>query len=291
IQTDKFTWETSFTISGNKNRVLKLPDNGRDKNRIGGWVVPDGEDFGGIAEGEPLYRLWGFKIDHIIDNQEEADNARWDYWAQGWDPETQTNQLGRKMPGDYEWQDRDGDGKITEYDQFELGVSVPHTVGGLGNTLKYNNFTFRLYLDYALGASQLDEQFGYSMMSTFNNNVAMPIQILDAWKQPGDAAKTKWARFAPHDTNEGRNYRRVSDARLFSNDYLCIREVSLAYQIPASITSRWGIKHLDVYVSGDNLHYFTEVLATPPEYSSAVNGSNVGYPPIRKISVGLTLNL
>jgi hypothetical protein len=142
-----------------------------------------------------------------------------------------------------------------------------------------------------LGASQLDEQFGYSMMSTFNNNVAMPVQILDAWKQPGDAAKTKWARFAPHDTNEGRNYRRVSDARLFNNDYLCIREVSIAYQIPASITTRWGIKHLDVYVSGNNLHYFTEVLATPPEASSAVNGSNVGYPPIRKISLGLTLNL
>jgi TonB-linked SusC/RagA family outer membrane protein len=291
IQTDKLKWETTFTISGNKNEVLKLPDNGRDKNRIGGWVVPDGEDFGGIAEGEPLYRLFGFKIDHIIDNQEEAENARWDYWAQGWDPETQTSQLGRKMPGDYEWQDRDGDGKITEYDQFELGVSVPHTVGGIGNTVSYNNFTFRVFLDYALGASQLDEQFGYSMMSTFNNNVAMPVQILDAWKQPGDAAKTKWARFAPHDTNEGRNYRRVSDARLFNNDYLCIREVSIAYQIPASITTRWGIKHLDVYVSGNNLHYFTEVLATPPEASSAVNGSNVGYPPIRKISLGLTLNL
>ncbi len=290
IRTDNFSWETNFTISGNRNLVLKLPDNGRDKNRIGGWVVPNGEDFGGIAEGEPLNRLWGFKIDYIIDNQEQAENARWDYWAQGWDPETQTSELGRKFPGDYEWKDRDGDGQITEYDQFELGVSVPHTIGGIGNTLNYKNFSFRIYLDYALGHSQLDEQFGYSMMSTFNNNVAMPIQILDAWKQPGDAANTKWARFAPHDTNEGRNYRRVSDARLFSNDYLCIREVSLGYQFHESLISKWGIKDLSVYVSGNNLHYFTKVLATPPDVSSAVNSAGVGYPPIRKVTFGLKLS-
>lgn len=289
IQTSKFSWESNLTFSRNHNRVLKLPDNGREKNRIGGWVVPDGEDFGGIAEGEPLYRLWGFKIDYIIDNQEQAENARWDYWAQGWDPETGTRELGRKFPGDYEWQDRDGDGEITEYDQFELGVTVPHTVGGIGNTLKYGAFTFRVFLDYAVGHAQLDEQFGYSMMSTFNNNVAMPVQILDAWKQPGDAAHTKWARFAPHDTNEGRNYRRVSDARLFSNDYLCIREVSLGYELPASLTSRLGMTGLNVYASGNNLHYFTDVLATPPEVSSAVNGSNVGYPPIRKITLGLRM--
>lgn len=290
IQTPKLRWETHFNISGNKNVVLKLPDNGRAKNRIGGWVVPDGEDFGGIAEGEPLNRIWGFKIDYIIDNQEQAENARWDYWAQGWDPETKTSQLGRKFPGDYEWQDRDGDGRITEYDQFELGVSVPHTVGGIGNTVQYKNFNLRVFLDYALGHSQLDEQFGYSMMSTLSNFVAMPIQILDAWKQPGDAAHTKWARFAPHDTNEGRNYRRESDARLFKNDYLCIREVSFGYQIPKSVTTKWGINSVDVYLSGNNLHYFTQVLATPPEASSPVNGANVGYPPIRKITLGLKLN-
>ena len=290
IKTNHFSWTTNFTISGNKNIVLKLPDNGRDKNRIGGWVVPDGEDFGGIAEGEPLYRIWGFKIDYIIDNEEQAAKARWDYWAQGWDYETKKKTLGKKFPGDYEWCDRDGDGKITEYDQFELGRSVPHTVGGIGNTLTYKNFTLRFYMDYALGHSQLDEQFGYSMMSTFNNNVAMPIQILDALKEPGDAAKTKWARFAPHDTNEGRNYSRISDARLFKNDFLCIRELSLNYEIPNRLIDMWGIKDVNVYLSGNNLHYFTEVLATPPDYSSSVNGSDVGYPPIRKITLGLKVN-
>lgn len=290
INRNDFSWTTNFTISGNKNEVLKLPDNNRDKNRIGGWVVPDGEDFGGIAEGEPLYRLWGFKIDYIIDNEEQAANARWDYWAQGWDPETKTRELGRKFPGDYEWKDRDGDGKITEYDQFELGRSVPHTTGGIGNTLTYKDFTLRIYMDYAIGHSMLDTNFGYSMMSTFNNNVAMPIQILDAWKEPGDAAKTKWARFAPHDTNEGRNYRRVSDARLFKNDYLCIREVSLNYQLPGNFISKWGIQNINLYVSGNNLHYFTDVLATPPDYSSDAFSSSVGYPPIRKITLGLKVN-
>ncbi|HZK71069.1 MAG TPA: hypothetical protein VFD03_06050, partial [Clostridia bacterium] len=81
-----------------------------------------------------------------------------------------------------------------------------------------------------------------------------------------------------------------SDARLFKNDYLCIREVSFSYTIPKTLTTQWGIKDVNVYVSGNNLHYFTDVLATPPDNSSSVNSSGVGYPPIRKITLGLKVN-
>ena len=56
IETKDFTWTSKLTWSFVKNKVLKLPDNGRDKNRIGGITLADGTAFGGTAEGEPLYR-------------------------------------------------------------------------------------------------------------------------------------------------------------------------------------------------------------------------------------------
>lgn len=46
--------------------------------------------FGGIAEGEPLYRLYGYKVDYLIDTEEQAANARYDELAKGWDYKTQT---------------------------------------------------------------------------------------------------------------------------------------------------------------------------------------------------------
>ena len=61
--------------------VLKLPDNGRYKNRIGGIVVdPDDPtlDYGGIAERRALYRYYGYMVDYIIQTQEQADNANYD---------------------------------------------------------------------------------------------------------------------------------------------------------------------------------------------------------------------
>ncbi len=50
--------------------MLKLPENGRDKNRQGELSVKmqDGttKEFGGVAEGEPLGRFYGYKKDFII---------------------------------------------------------------------------------------------------------------------------------------------------------------------------------------------------------------------------------
>ena len=62
IKKRDFSWESKLTWSYVKNMVLELPDNGRDKNRIGGITLPDGSAFGGTAEGEPLYSYYGFMV-------------------------------------------------------------------------------------------------------------------------------------------------------------------------------------------------------------------------------------
>lgn len=288
IQTKDFTWETSFAWGYIKNQVVSLPDNGQDNNRIGGTYMPNGESYGGIAEGEPLYRIYGYKVDFIIDNDEQAQNARYDELARGWDYKEQKFTQGKKFPGDYEWRDRNGDGKITEVDQFELGVSVPHSTGGLTNTFTYKDFSLRVYLDWAIGHTILDQDYLGYMMSTFNGNANVLKRALKAWKQPGDAANTKLARIASHDSNENWNYRRTSDVLTFKGDYLCIRDISFSYNLPKTLLSKIGLFKASVFVSGNNLHYYTEVPATPPEVS-VINNASTGYPPIRRYTVGLNL--
>lgn len=285
IETKNFSWETSFAWGFVKNKIVSLPDNGQPKNRIGGTYLPDGGSFGGMAEGEPLYRIYGYKMDYLIDNDEQAANARYDQLAKGYDYQTGKFTQGQKFAGDYEWKDRNGDGKITEVDQFELGVTVPHSTGGLTNTFTYKDFSLRIYLDWAIGHTLIDTDFKYHMMSTFSGNTNLAREALSAWKQPGDAADTKWARIAAHDSNENWNYRRDSDIVTFKGDYLCIRDVSLSYNLPKTFSEKIGLQNATVFVSGNNLHYFTAVQATPPEVGS-INSSGTGYPPIRKFSIG-----
>jgi len=287
IQKNNFKWESKLTWSYVENLVLKLPDNGRDKNRIGGITLPDGTAFGGIAEGESLYSYYGYKVAGILETPEAAAAALYDDKAKGWSPVDKKNVKGRKSVGDYEWMDRNGDGKITNVDQFELGVTVPKTTGGLNNSFTYKNFGLNVFVDWALGHYINDNSFMRYFMNTFANNYTLVDEVKKTWKQPGD--NTKYARFTANDPDDGNaNFSRTSNVFNYKGDYLCIREVSLQYKIASNLTSKWGIYGITFTSSGDNLYYFTAVKGINPEVgtSSTYNSSYYNYPPIRRYAIG-----
>jgi len=287
ISKNNFTWSTTFQWSFVKNKVLKLPDNGRDRNRIGGVNLPDGSSFGGIAEGEPLYRIFGYKVDHIIQTSEEAATANYDELAVGWNPKDGKKIKGRKLPGDYEWIDRNNDGKINDMDQFEIGSSVPHSTGGMSNIFQFKNLSLSIDLDWALGHSVYDEVMQRFLANTMSTQAPLPTLVRKTWKEPGD--NTKFARFTANDIADGSNNWRISDRFLQDASYLCIRNITLQYDFPNKLSSKLGINDLNIYVSGDNLHYFTDLLYISPETGAATTYSKdyFTYPPVRKFSFGI----
>lgn len=294
IQTKDFSWDSKFTWSFVKNKVLKLPDNGRDGNRIGGIQLADGTSYGGIAEGEPLYRYYGYIAEKILETEAEANNARYDDLSQGWRPQDRKKIKGRKAIGDYEWKNRDGsvtrDGKemINSQDQFELGVTVPHSTGGLTNTFRYKDFNFGLTLDWALGHYINDNAMMRYFMNTFAGNYTIVNEVKDCWKQPGD--NTKYAKFNSNDPDEGNyNFSRTSDVFNYKGDYLCIREIYVQYNLPKTLISKVGMKDLAITLSGNNLYYFTAVKGVSPEVGASTTYANdyYSYPPTRKVSIGV----
>ncbi|MFB5945992.1 SusC/RagA family TonB-linked outer membrane protein [Albibacterium profundi] len=294
ISTDNFSWDSKLTWSFVKNEVLELPDNGRDKNRIGGITLADGTAFGGTAEGESLYRYYGYVVERILQNETEAANARYDERARGWNPADGQSIRGRKLPGDYEWVDRDGDGVITNNDQFELGVTVPHTTGGLNNAFSYKNFSLNIFVDWALGHSINHNAYMRYFMNTFANNYTLVDEVKNTWKQEGD--NTKYARFTANDPDAGNsNFSRTSDVFNYKGDYLAIREVTIQYRVPEQVFSRVGIKGLTITLSGNNLHYFSAVSGKgiSPEIGAATtyNARYYNYPPIRRFSFGAKITL
>lgn len=298
IQTDAFSWDSKLTWSFVKNKVLELPDNGRDRNRIGGITLPDGTAYGGTAEGEPLYRYYGYRVDHILQNAEQAANARYDESARGWDPADGQNIRGRKLPGDYEWMDRNGDGRINNMDQFELGVTVPHTTGGLNNSFSYKNFSLNVFVDWALGHSINHNAYMRYFMNTFANNYTLVDEVKEAWTHEGD--DTKYARFTANDPDAGNsNFSRTSNVFNYKGDYLCIREVTLQYRLPESVFGRLGIKDMALTLSGNNLHYFSAVqgkgispeVGASTTYSNSASNRYYNYPPIRRFSIGAKITL
>ncbi|NQD70199.1 SusC/RagA family TonB-linked outer membrane protein, partial [Sphingobacterium shayense] len=294
IQTENFSWTSSLTWSFVKNKVLELPTNGRENNRIGGIQLADGTAFGGTAEGEPLYRYYGYQVDHILQNPEEAAGALYDESARGWDPTDGKSIKGRKQAGDYEWVDRDGDGIISNKDQFELGTTVPHSTGGLQNTFTYKSFSLNVFVDWALGHSINHNAYMRYFMNTFANNYTLVDAVKDTWKQPGDNAQ--YARFTANDPDVGNsNFSRTSSAFNFRGDYLALREVTFLYNLPANLSEGIGVSDLQLAVSGQNLAYFWagSGRGISPEVgaSSTYSDNYFNYPAIRRFSLGIKLTL
>jgi len=291
-----FTWETKLVYSLNRNVVVKLPYNGMDKNRTGTSAYPmysngDGTYFGGLAEGEPLYRFYGYKAIGIYQTDAEAADAPYDQLARGFDYRDGTTVAGRKFAGDYNWADRNNDGIITKgQDLFCLGVTEAPVTGSIGNSIRWKDFTFNLYMDYAIGHSIYDESLGRYFYATFSCNYALSSYVRDCWKKPGDV--TRYAKFWANDSGAGQdNFNRMSNIFTYRGDYLCIRELSVQYSIPKAVCDKIRSKGISVTLAGNNLYYLTAVKGISPEIGTASTYSESynNYPPVRKITLGVKL--
>ena len=280
IDRRNFRWSTDFTYSYNRNVVLSLPEEykyeivdvygnptGEYGYRIGGTVTASGYRFGGIAVGEPLGRMWGYKIAGILQTEEQAAAAYYDPESAGYRRSDGLSIQGRKDVGDFEWVNRkgtalapDGSEQIDATDIFCLGNVMPHSIGGINNTINWGRFTFNLYCDYALGHTIYNYMKTRMMQNTLgycNSNIDMTL-FKAAWRKPGD--KTNTARFFPNDTGYGnQNYSRGSEWNKEKADYLCIRDASIYYDLPDKWAQALKMKKFTVGVTGNTLYFFTGV--------------------------------
>jgi TonB-linked SusC/RagA family outer membrane protein len=292
VNKSRFRWTSDFNFGYTMNRVLELPDNGIPQNRIGGTYDPNtGFGIGGIAEGERMYSTTGVLFEGILDTWEEANNANFDTNASGWSPEDGKKVKGRKIPGDREWVDQNGDGVIDAYDRVVLGYLVPTVTGGFGNRLILGSFTFNVFMDYTLGHSIADATLRRSYGNVISGAYTPLSEVLtDSWTQEGDAAAGKTLpRFDILDQKQQRNYNRDSDLSVYKGDYLCLRELRLSYNAPATITSKLKLNSLRISLSAQNVWYFTSYPGWTTEYSSNANYQDNNYPIPRKIMLGLKI--
>ncbi len=290
LQNTAFKWSSSFNFAYNINKVIKLPfREGVDKNRVNGTVLADGTGFGGIAEGERLNSITGYKVAYLIDNETQAASAMYDESAYGYDPET-GNKVGTgvKFAGDFEWVDRDDDNQVTSYDKFVLGYEDPTTTGGFTNTFSFKSFTLDVFVDYALGHSIQDNVQSW-LDGCKTQRVATTTAVLDAWQKPGDAARTNQPRSDFHDQNHQANLR-ASDFYTFKGDYLCFRNVNLSYKFPVS-KLKYNIEMFQIYVSANNIGYLSAYKGPNPERGGALGNSGGKYPPFRTFTFGFKLGL
>lgn len=273
-------WEITGTFAMNRTYMKKLPDNGRDKNRVQGGLIWDSQsgtyiEAGGLAEGERIGGRWGYIYQGVYDTDEEAAQAPEDTKVSG-------SKLGKnKVAGDAKWADLDNNGIIDDRDIAFIGWANPDKKGALINALTYKNFSFRFVVDYALGHS-IANIWRARANANARNAIITTTDVINGniWWNPGDAATCKYPRYdnASDWDNGYRNHMRtIAYAGMNSNgnadnsayyskgDYLCFREITLGYDMPKKVCTKLGVNSISLSAGVHNLGYITAFDGLNPE--------------------------
>ena len=262
-------WSLGFNASKVTNKILKLPDNGVENNRIGGeyiWDAKLGKHTwqGGLQEGGRIGDLFAYKMIGVYSTDEEAQNAN----------EPIDNVITvpdkTKYGGDAKWQDTDGNGVIDSKDRVYVGNIYPDWTGGINTSLSYKGFDLYCRLDFTLGHTIYNFAKGFLDYNWQGDNNMTKDVVNRSWKEQGD--KADMPRFYWHGDRGQQNAIRGSSLYHESGDFLAIREVSLSYTVPANIIQKIRLSGLRFTVTGNNLHYFTKYSGLNPEEGGQDNG-------------------
>lgn len=288
-----FGWELQLS---HRNRVGKLNywltgQISATKNR---WDVMSDNS------GENSINVWRNRLDQSGRNKDiwmsVEEGGRFSSYEQIQNHSTPVSQ--NTLPGDYYYEDWNGDGIIDGNDSHPMATyNLPVFNYGFSAGLECRGFDFSMSWQ---GAAKVYNQYGevFAEVGPFNGGAVLDI-YLDRWHtanvddDPWNP-HTQWVEgYYPatgHSFNDwGTAIRNTS--------YLRMKSIELGYTLPKELTSKVGMSEARIYVNGYNLLTFTGLKNMDPERpgSRGINGSGENaslfyrYPINKTINVGATL--
>jgi hypothetical protein len=182
-------------------------------------------------------------------------------------------------------EDINGDGKIdaTNDKTFQKDTDAAY-FGGLHNSFRYKN----LQLDVFFNFEKRPYAEGYLKTFYFPLGYlgkSIPRQFAeDYWTPENPNASRPGLTTTTSSTVGNAYYLHYTESSAYYSDasYIRLKNVSLAYSLPKSVTGKIGARNVRLYVRGENLWTFSKFDAWDPETKFSI-------PPFRTVTAGITL--
>jgi TonB-linked SusC/RagA family outer membrane protein len=269
FRTRDFSWDVNLNLSTIKNRITKLhPDKktstlyDADLNEYNGYST--GNFF--ISEGTSLY-TWRFKeyagVDQTTGQSLWYKNVKDDDGNITGERETTTS-----------WSDAD------YYVTNE--TSIPKFYGGFGTTIRAYGFDLSANFTYQVGGKQYDGTYAQFMASPIGSTTGYNFHkdLLNSWSTENTTSDIPRFQF-------GDTYSAGASTRFLTNaSYLNFQNLNFGYTLPSDITRKALINNLRIYLSCENLCYWSKRKGFDPRQSFSGTTDATSYSPMRTVSCG-----
>ena len=293
IRNKNITWNVNFNITHNKEKILKLPEN---KIKVNGgfaetWIpVSSGANNGSVQmwyeEGGSLYCPFTYSYAGVNDKGEAL------YWYdedlspaggkldENGNPITNnTAKAGSKKSGTTT--------NIGEATRYAGESMLPKAYGGFGTMLKAYGFDVSLNFDFQIGGKIYDTQYAGLMQNWENDGdagSAFHVDLLKSWTP--NSTSSDIPRFFYGDKYTAT----TSDRFLASAAYLNFQSFAVGYTLPKQLTSKLSLDKIRVYVTGENLCFWSARKGLDPRYDYGATESLTPYSLMRTIMGGIQVS-
>lgn len=231
-----------------KSNIVSIPGNyfTAGGSRIGDFVRNE--------VGNPIGSFFGYDVVGLF--QDAADVTK------------SATQDGAK-PGRFKYRDINADGKITDADRTHFGNPNPKYTLGLNLSVSYKNWDFSTFMYASVG----NDVINYVRYWTDFYPSFQGVKSLDALNKSWLPTRTNTTvpiaeNDASFSTNQVPNSYYKEDG-----SYLRCKSMILGYNMPATMSKKWGIEKLRFFVQAANLFTITKYTGLDPELS----GSNAAF--------------
>lgn len=245
IRTPDVTWNTSFNISMNRNKVLSLATPS-DIFGVGGPGITNETSI--LRVGEPVGAFWGLTRLGTWGTDEAAEAAKFVSYRNGL----------TILPGDIKYKDFNGDYIINDEDRSIIGNGYPTAWGSFTNYVSYKNLDFTLELQYSWGNDVMDMNLHASEdRQALANSYTT---VLNAWTPDNQNTMIAQVR----DTRAG-YVTNVDSHWIKDGSFVRGKNIMLGYSFDQNLVERLYLNKLRLYVSAQNFFLLVndELLGDP----------------------------
>lgn len=269
----KFSYSVNGHFSIINNKVLDLG--------VGNVSQPNGLIGNGssLFIGQPMQLYYGYVADGLFVDQADIDS---------WANMKAVNPSAK--PGDIRYKDISGPGGVPDgvvnatYDRAVLGSQIPKYTFGANLGGSYGGFDLNILLQGISGVTgRLQSYAGWALFNTTGN--VQRWQYEGRWTDKNPDRNAIYPRFE-NVPNAGTNNTILSSFWTLNGAYMRIKNVQLGYKLPSSVTEKVKIANARFYLSGENLHTFSNYRKG---WDPEIDGDANFYPIMAVYTLGLNV--